>query len=576
MGAILGALIGRHMRHTEEQRRENKRLVMPPILATLDDPTTSPFTPEQTTAALKTAVKLGFYSKDMGQVIDAELKQAHERQALAQQMDQAKRSKEASDAGATAAANAPPVTAPMSMPSPARGLPASAAAFLPSMPAPMPSSPSVSATNTGFGGPSMPFWQPGRTPTEIGRGMGEKAAAFAAPQLRGKSEIGREEGERNWQQLMANPDFAAQYAKADPADQMRMQAEVRYPQISMSGMGGGGGAVGVAGTIAGNDPSIQQFNPDPKKSYHLIRDRSGKILNIFEASFAPMFSQGPTVTSPTGEQARDILNRRTGQTERTIPMGVPVSAWSRTATGQRQQLVQIEDPDNPGQLMEATVTLGTATTTTPNPPGLPGVAPRPTPGLPTPSAPKRVGTAASQVRASWLNELTPGAQSIVLNAQPTLDLIDKARAEIKRQGWDKDTMPGQLLLPRLGYALGFGADIGGFLGSLSLDQVISAGSILRTSGGVRAVQALNLALVHTPDAWKDSGKLMYDKLGSISDRLRTIVQVARDEGKRLPGLPRPETPLPIGKTGPTPGMIEDGYRFKGGDPKVPANWEKVQ
>ena len=576
MGAILGALIGRHMRHTEEQRQESKRLVMPPILATLDDPTTSPFTPEQTTAALKTAVKLGFYSKDMGQVIDAELKQAHERQALAQQMDQAKRSKEASDAGATAAANAPPVTAPMSMPSPARGLPASAAAFLPSMPAPMPSSPSVSATNTGFGGPSMPFWQPGRTPTEIGRGMGEKAAAFAAPQLRGKSEIGREEGERNWQQLMANPDFAAQYAKADPADQMRMQAEVRYPQISMSGMGGGGGAVGVAGTIAGNDPSIQQFNPDPKKSYHLIRDRSGKILNIFEASFAPMFSQGPTVTSPTGEQARDILNRRTGQTERTIPMGVPVSAWSRTATGQRQQLVQIEDPDNPGQLIEATVTLGTATTTTPNPPGLPGVAPRPTPGLPTPSAPKRVGTAASQVRASWLNELTPGAQSIVLNAQPTLDLIDKARAEIKRQGWDKDTMPGQLLLPRLGYALGFGADIGGFLGSLSLDQVISAGSILRTSGGVRAVQALNLALVHTPDAWKDSGKLMYDKLGSISDRLRTIVQVARDEGKRLPGLPRPETPLPIGKTGPTPGMIEDGYRFKGGDPKVPANWEKVQ
>ena len=576
MGAILGALIGRHMRHTEEQRQESKRLVMPPILATLDDPTTSPFTPEQTTAALKTAVKLGFYSKDMGQVIDAELKQAHERQALAQQMDQAKRSKEASDAGATAAANAPPVTAPMSMPSPARGLPASAAAFLPSMPAPMPSSPSVSATNTGFGGPSMPFWQPGRTPTEIGRGMGEKAAAFAAPQLRGKSEIGREEGERNWQQLMANPDFAAQYAKADPADQMRMQAEVRYPQISMSGMGGGGGAVGVAGTIAGNDPSIQQFNPDPKKSYRLICDRSGKILNIFEASFAPMFSQGPTVTSPTGEQARDILNRRTGQTERTIPMGVPVSAWSRTATGQRQQLVQIEDPDNPGQLIEATVTLGTATTTTPNPPGLPGVAPRPTPGLPTPSAPKRVGTAASQVRASWLNELTPGAQSIVLNAQPTLDLIDKARAEIKRQGWDKDTMPGQLLLPRLGYALGFGADIGGFLGSLSLDQVISAGSILRTSGGVRAVQALNLALVHTPDAWKDSGKLMYDKLGSISDRLRTIVQVARDEGKRLPGLPRPETPLPIGKTGPTPGMIEDGYRFKGGDPKVPANWERVK
>lgn len=46
--------------------------------------------------------------------------------------------------------------------------------------------------------------------------------------------------------------------------------------------------------------------------------------------------------------------------------------------------------------------------------------------------------------------------------------------------------------------------------------------------------------------------------------------------------PRPSGGSPFGgreavaSEGPSPGVVEDGYRFKGGDPSDPANWEKVR
>lgn len=53
--------------------------------------------------------------------------------------------------------------------------------------------------------------------------------------------------------------------------------------------------------------------------------------------------------------------------------------------------------------------------------------------------------------------------------------------------------------------------------------------------------------------------VIYDYGSQYNDDLK--------EGAQLPWMP---------KVGPQPGMIEDGHRFKGGDPRNQANWEPVQ
>lgn len=42
------------------------------------------------------------------------------------------------------------------------------------------------------------------------------------------------------------------------------------------------------------------------------------------------------------------------------------------------------------------------------------------------------------------------------------------------------------------------------------------------------------------------------------------------------GAPTPQNPVPTVEGGPRLGMVEDGYRFRGGDPADPNNWEQVQ
>lgn len=44
--------------------------------------------------------------------------------------------------------------------------------------------------------------------------------------------------------------------------------------------------------------------------------------------------------------------------------------------------------------------------------------------------------------------------------------------------------------------------------------------------------------------------------------------------RSLFGVQTPEAPAAPG--GPQPGQVENGYRFKGGNPADPSAWEKVQ
>lgn len=56
-----------------------------------------------------------------------------------------------------------------------------------------------------------------------------------------------------------------------------------------------------------------------------------------------------------------------------------------------------------------------------------------------------------------------------------------------------------------------------------------------------------------------------------ANRAASMEGIIREAG---PQYKRPETQKP--KSGPQPGLVEDGYRFKGGNPADPNSWEKVQ
>jgi hypothetical protein len=79
------------------------------------------------------------------------------------------------------------------------------------------------------------------------------------------------------------------------------------------------------------------------------------------------------------------------------------------------------------------------------------------------------------------------------------------------------------------------------------------------------------------------GRLLESKLGALEDQYRegmgTISQgrhmITADARKTLDRLEQKAGNAPsTAKAGPAVGSVEDGYRFKGGDPKKPENWEK--
>lgn len=175
------------------------------------------------------------------------------------------------------------------------------------------------------------------------------------------------------------------------------------------------------------------------------------------------------------------------------------------------------------------------------------------------------------------NQLSPPGQKIMATAQSTMAIMDRLKQAI--EPYKDSDVPATTLLPRIAYAMGYGGDYGKMLSALELSDLSQAGSVLSGASIRSNLQTLNRALIHTPNAWKDSPKLMMDKINTIQDNIRDVQKATMDQMKKYPGLDQMPSPPSGGNSsasaGPKVGTVEGGYRFKGGNPSDKSNWEKV-
>lgn len=73
-----------------------------------------------------------------------------------------------------------------------------------------------------------------------------------------------------------------------------------------------------------------------------------------------------------------------------------------------------------------------------------------------------------------------------------------------------------------------------------------------------------------------SQETVTEQVGIIKRLIQTRLDAARQNfGGASPTANGQPTPAPQASAGPAPGAVEDGYRFKGGNPGDPASWERV-
>ena len=115
------------------------------------------------------------------------------------------------------------------------------------------------------------------------------------------------------------------------------------------------------------------------------------------------------------------------------------------------------------------------------------------------------------------------AQQTVANSMPVLDQVNGLLKDI--EPLKDNNQAGYLALDRIGYAVGIAGENGQLAADISnieLQKVIGGARILK--GSSRAVQALQMAMVHMPNAWVDSPKLMYQKLQNLKQNLEGVIR----------------------------------------------------
>lgn len=137
--------------------------------------------------------------------------------------------------------------------------------------------------------------------------------------------------------------------------------------------------------------------------------------------------------------------------------------------------------------------------------------------------------------------LSPVGQRALMTTEPVANQAKKLAKIIEDAGLTENNQAGYLLMPYILYRLGYASEgaLESEIAGLSLGSVIEAASALQ--GSSRAISALRLAMVHTPNAKLDSPKQIYNKLhNDIIPRLDDIIGAANKYGrKRTPSTVGP-------------------------------------
>ena len=140
--------------------------------------------------------------------------------------------------------------------------------------------------------------------------------------------------------------------------------------------------------------------------------------------------------------------------------------------------------------------------------------------------------------------ISPKAAEMISTAEGVLDQVKRLKEQIQAKGLAGDNTPGKLFFDRAKYALGMSSDddTAGMLADLNLASVIGAARVLK--GSSRAYQIFNKAMEHTPNTWKDSPKLIYDKLDRIQANLEEGINEAKKYGNKQGVVQQPSTAAP--------------------------------
>ena len=158
-------------------------------------------------------------------------------------------------------------------------------------------------------------------------------------------------------------------------------------------------------------------------------------------------------------------------------------------------------------------------------------------GTGTPTVPRNLrgpsGTGGTIIGSKDMGVLSPAGQKAAMTTGPVLENTDRLLQKIHDAGLDDNNQVGYLMGPNILYKLGYASDheLADDIAGLNLEGVIAAASAL--AGTSRSISALRLAMKHVPEPYKDSPKLMREKLTEIKRRLDAVMQdIKRYGGKR--------------------------------------------